>query len=123
MHSPASYCLSKLRLAKIDDVHRVAVMSTAAFFYSPVFAWKRSSHHKYPADTKSSYAKLFAEAIKDPSCIALLNEDEFDLKELHKTGVTMSPDSSWEERRRSCRCWCCHLEVANQFSSAWAFHG
>ena len=66
-----------LRLATISDVPRIAVVATAGFFYSPLFAWERRYHTQYPEDTVKDYAKGFADFIRDPGSIVVVAEDSY----------------------------------------------
>jgi hypothetical protein len=92
---PKAPALGSFRLANISDVPRLAVVATSGFYYSPVFAWERSHHHKYPRDTYKSYQKMFADIIRDPEYVALVAEDSFVENESEKTGATINPGEDY----------------------------
>ncbi|PMD52391.1 uncharacterized protein K444DRAFT_573157 [Hyaloscypha bicolor E] len=78
-----------LRLATIKDVPRTSAVATAGFFYSPAFEWERRYHAQYPEDTIKSFAKRFADIIRDPEFILGVVEDSYQPDENSKTGATI----------------------------------
>ncbi|KAI0187131.1 hypothetical protein EV127DRAFT_437409 [Xylaria flabelliformis] len=88
---PIAPPLGALRLATIRDVPRIATVATSGFYYSPVFAWERPHHHRFPQDTFKSYEKMFADIIRSPDYIAVVAEDSFDPDESTKSEATIAP--------------------------------
>ncbi|KAE8446564.1 hypothetical protein EG329_011896 [Mollisiaceae sp. DMI_Dod_QoI] len=86
----------KLRLATIRDIPRISIVATAGFFYSPTFAWEKRYHHQYPEDTLKSYAKRFADQIRDPGCIVLVTEDFYLPDENTKSGAIIPTTTDQE---------------------------
>ena len=92
---PEAPALGSLRLANISDVPRLALVATSGFYYSPVFAWQRPHHQKYPRDTYRSYQKIFADIIRDREYVALVVEDSYLENENEKTGATIDPGEDY----------------------------
>ena len=88
---PPAPPLGTLRLATISDVPRIAVVATASFFYSPLFAWERRYHAQYPEDTLKDYARMFAELIRNPDILVLVAEDSYRPNEHSKTKAVITP--------------------------------
>ncbi|MCJ1445532.1 MAG: hypothetical protein MMC23_006037 [Stictis urceolatum] len=89
---PPAPPLGSLRLASIADVPRLAVVATAGYCYSPMFAWERPKHHRFPLDTFKSYEKMLADPIRDPDSIVLVAEAGYLPYEHQKTGAIIKPD-------------------------------
>jgi hypothetical protein len=70
-----------IRVATLEDLHRISVVAAAAFFWSPTFKFQRPHYGDYPADTINSYFREYEAAIKDPSCVVLVADDTLDTKE------------------------------------------
>ncbi len=69
--------LGRLRLAKLSDVPRIAVVAAAGFWHSPVFQYERPGFNRYPFDTLASYGREYQQAILDPETAVLVIEDEY----------------------------------------------
>ncbi len=69
--------LGRLRLAKLSDVPRIAVVAAAGFWHSPVFQYERPRFNRYPYDTLASYRREYQQAILDPKTAVLVIEDEY----------------------------------------------
>ena len=93
--SPKGPALGSLRVAKMSDIPRIAVVATSGLYYSPVFGWDRQFHQVYPHDTFQSYECMFAKSIRDPECIVLVVEDKYVESESDKTGATIKPSESY----------------------------
>ena len=100
---PLAPLLGQLRLANISDIPRIAVVATAGFYYSPVFAWERPFHHSHPLETFRSYEKMFAEAIRSLDYIALVAEDEFEIDEINKTEASIQPGNDYTAPKPSAK--------------------
>ncbi|KAF2848871.1 hypothetical protein T440DRAFT_500269 [Plenodomus tracheiphilus IPT5] len=64
-----------VRLATVDDLHRIALVAASAFFWSPTFQFQRPRYRDFPADTVASYLFEYEAAIHDPACVVLVAED------------------------------------------------
>lgn len=69
--------LGHLRLAKLSDVPRIAIVAAAGFWNSPVFRYERPHFNRYPYDTLASYRREYQQAILDPKTAVLVIEDEY----------------------------------------------
>ena len=85
--------LGRLRLARIKDVPRMAVVATASFYHSPVFQWERPYHAAHPKSTFESYKWLLAEYIRKPESVVVVAVDEGEPNEDDYTGATIVRDS------------------------------
>ncbi|RSL74282.1 hypothetical protein CEP53_000411 [Fusarium sp. AF-6] len=84
-----------LRLASPADIHRIAIVATAGFRYSPVFDWERPKHAEFPQDTLLSYLHEFTSAIKSPEHVVLVATDKFDPNEGEKTSAIIPSNNGW----------------------------
>ncbi|KAE9364264.1 hypothetical protein N431DRAFT_388255, partial [Stipitochalara longipes BDJ] len=91
---PPSPPFGNLRLATMSDVPRIAVVASASFFYSPLFAWERRYHAQYPEDTLKDYAKQFADFIRNLGSIVVVAKDLYRSNEQTKTQalILSNPD-------------------------------
>jgi hypothetical protein len=64
-----------VRLATVEDLHRISIVAAAAFFSSPTFRFQRPRYKEYPADTVASFLVDYEAAISDPACVVLVAED------------------------------------------------
>ncbi|KAF1852077.1 uncharacterized protein K460DRAFT_402071 [Cucurbitaria berberidis CBS 394.84] len=64
-----------VRLATLEDLHRISIVAAAAFFWSPTFRFQRPRHGEFPSDTIASYWADYKAAITDPACAVLVAED------------------------------------------------
>jgi hypothetical protein len=64
-----------LRLASLQDVPRIAVVSTLGFQESEIFRFERLKHDQYPQDTLTAFRNLFREQISDPNSVVVVAED------------------------------------------------
>jgi hypothetical protein len=71
-----------VRLATMEDLHRISIVAAAAFFWSPTFRFQRPRYREYPMDTIASYCREYEAAMKDPDCVVLVAEDTLDLEEV-----------------------------------------
>ncbi|KAK7430705.1 hypothetical protein QQZ08_002749 [Neonectria magnoliae] len=92
MGFPTAPAFGILRLANLRDVPRIASISTAGFYYSPVLASERRFSREFPLDTLQSYEKMFADTILSPEHVALVVEDSCDPSEAEKPEVIIQPD-------------------------------
>ena len=70
-----------VRLATLRDLHRIAIVAAAAFYWSPTFRFQRPRYKDFPSDTIASYWIEYEAAIKDPSRVVLVAEDVLDKDE------------------------------------------
>ncbi|KAH7392563.1 hypothetical protein BKA66DRAFT_16419 [Pyrenochaeta sp. MPI-SDFR-AT-0127] len=70
-----------VRLATLEDLHRISIVAAAAFFWSPTFRFQRPRHMDFPADTVASYFVEYEAAIRNPLCVVLVAEDVIDQRE------------------------------------------
>jgi hypothetical protein len=70
-----------VRLATLDDLPRIAIVATAAFFWSPTFRFQRPYYQEFPADTLASYWSEYKQAMEDPACVVLITEDVLEADE------------------------------------------
>ncbi|OCK75543.1 hypothetical protein K432DRAFT_337236 [Lepidopterella palustris CBS 459.81] len=64
-----------IRLARLEDLDRIAIVAAAGFYHSPVFQFQRPYHDDYPEDTLASYHAEYEAAILDPNAAVLVAED------------------------------------------------
>ena len=69
---PAFPCL---RLASLQDVPRIAVVSTLGFRDSEIFKFERPKYDQYPHDTITAFRNLFREQISNPNSVVVVAED------------------------------------------------
>ncbi|CAO2650933.1 Nn.00g092300.m01.CDS01 [Neocucurbitaria sp. VM-36] len=67
--------VERVRLATLEDLHRISIVAAAAFFWSPTFRFQRPRYNDFPLDTIASYLVEYKAAIKDPACAVLVAED------------------------------------------------
>ena len=70
-----------VRVATVEDLHRISVVAAAAFFWSPTFRFQRPHYKKFAQDTTASYFREYEAAIRDPACVVLVTDDILDLRE------------------------------------------
>lgn len=90
-----------VRLATLDDLHRISIVAAAAFFWSPTFRFQRPRHMDFPADTIASYFVEYEAAIRDPSCVVLVAEDIIDRNEadhVHDALRFAFREAPWQQR-------------------------
>ncbi len=101
--------LGRLRLAKLSDVPRIAVVAAAGFCHSPVFKYERPHFNRYPYDTLASYRKEYHQAIIDPKTVVLVIEDDYKKDEVTRAYDALSivypsfhkgiPPEEWPSRK------------------------
>lgn len=64
-----------LRFARLSDLTRIGIVSTAAFFNSPVFHYFRPEYKNHLQDTVASYRASCAKEILDPDTVVVVAED------------------------------------------------
>ncbi|KAF2017330.1 hypothetical protein BU24DRAFT_343565 [Aaosphaeria arxii CBS 175.79] len=66
-----------IRLARLSDLPRIAVVAAAGFYHSPTFRFQRPLHniHNWSQDTVLSYWNEYREEIHDPASVVLVVED------------------------------------------------
>ena len=67
--------VERVRLATLEDLHRISIVAAAAFFWSPTFRFQRPRYNDFALDTIASYLVEYKAAIKDPACAVLVAED------------------------------------------------
>lgn len=67
--------INGVRLATLNDLHRISIVAAAAFFFSPTFRFQRPRYREFPADTVASYRIEYENAINDPAFVVLVAED------------------------------------------------
>ncbi|KAF1916881.1 hypothetical protein BDU57DRAFT_517268 [Ampelomyces quisqualis] len=67
--------INGVRLATLNDLHRISIVAAAAFFWSPTFRFQRPRYREFPADTVASYRTEYENAIQDPAFVVLVAED------------------------------------------------
>ncbi|KAJ4369023.1 hypothetical protein N0V83_006105 [Neocucurbitaria cava] len=83
--------VERVRLASLDDLHRISIVAAAAFFWSPTFQFQRPRYNKYPSDTVASYLIEYRAAIKDPTCAVLVAEDVLEENEAEDVYEALRP--------------------------------
>ncbi|XTI90776.1 hypothetical protein V2W45_1190566, partial [Cenococcum geophilum] len=73
--------LGRLRIAKLLDILRMAVITVIAFFHSEVFQYQRPSYADFAKDTVNYYYNFFIREIQNPNSIVLIVEDSFKKEE------------------------------------------
>lgn len=69
---------------------RIAVITAAGFWHSPVFQYERPGFNRYPFDTLASYGREYQQAILDPETTVLVIEDEYRKDEVSLTYNALS---------------------------------
>ncbi|KAF9630982.1 hypothetical protein BFW01_g1854 [Lasiodiplodia theobromae] len=64
-----------VRIARLSDLTRIGIVSTAAFFNSPVFHYFRPEYKDHLQDTVASYRASCAKEILDPDTVVIVAED------------------------------------------------
>jgi hypothetical protein len=100
MAHPPAPALGNLRLATINDVPRIGIVAVASFFYTSLFPWQLVHHREYPEDTLQAYEKMFADSIRDPGCVVLVSEDEYQSDEHTKTGAVIAGNTDGNARKQ-----------------------
>lgn len=72
-----------VRLATVQDLHRISIVAAAAFFSSPTFQFQRPHYRQFPCDTIASYFFQYESALKDPCSMVLVAEDILEEAESH----------------------------------------
>ncbi|KAH9865061.1 hypothetical protein IAQ61_009007 [Plenodomus lingam] len=78
---PSLPSVEGVRLATVEDLHRIAIVAASAFFWSPTFQFQRPRYRDFPADTVASYLFEYEAAIHDPTCAVLVAEDKVERNE------------------------------------------
>ena len=73
-----------VRLARLDELDRIAFVAAAGFFHSPVFHFQRPHYDAFPEDTVASYQAEYGAAMLDPNSIVLVAEQIPDINETNK---------------------------------------
>lgn len=73
-----------VRLARLDELDRIALVAAAGFFHSPVFHFQRPHYDAFPEDTVASYQAEYEAAMLDPNSIVLVAEQIPDKNETNK---------------------------------------
>jgi hypothetical protein len=72
--SPPVPAFPSLWLASLQDVPRIAVVSTLGFQESEIFRFERPKHDQYPQDTLTAFRNLFREQISDPNSVVVAED-------------------------------------------------
>lgn len=67
--------INGVRLATLNDLHRISIVAAAAFFWSPTFKFQRPRYKHFPADTVASYRVEYENAILAEDIVVLVAED------------------------------------------------
>ncbi|KAK4203006.1 hypothetical protein QBC40DRAFT_319106 [Triangularia verruculosa] len=87
--------LGTLRIASPEDASRISVVATAAFRYSPLFAWERPNHEQYPEDTIASYHTQFLHQIQSDDHVVLVQEDAYMQDENREIASIVPDNTGW----------------------------
>jgi len=83
-----------VRLARLDELDRIALVAAAGFFHSPVFHFQRPHYDAFPEDTVASYQAEYEAAMLDPNSIVLVAEqipDENETNKVYKALQRLGP--------------------------------
>ncbi|OCK94192.1 uncharacterized protein K441DRAFT_696669 [Cenococcum geophilum 1.58] len=86
-----------VRLARLDELDRIALVAAAGFFHSPVFHFQRPHYDAFPEDTVASYQAEYEAAMLDPNSIVLVAEqipDKNETNRVYKALQRLSPSKS-----------------------------
>ena len=70
-----------LSLARLSDLPRIGIISTASFYHSPVFHYLRPKYEQYLKDTIASYATSCQSGILDPDSVVIVAEQQYNKDE------------------------------------------
>ena len=72
----------RLRLARLSDLSRIGIVSTAAFFHDTFFHYTRPWCGAFPEDTVAVFEAGYQNGILDPDSVVLVAVDKYESKEL-----------------------------------------